>query len=188
MSDVQFGAIETWLKVRRAGVAFLVLPTPVAPVMTDEIGAPGQALRADNWMRYPQSLARLLQLMHQHAAQRLVLLSGDYHCFVHARLTLRSIESPTVLPHEVKVQQIVTSGIYCPYSFANTERAELHEPALDEWLPAGSMEWRYALESVDGAAAFASGSGYTEIDVDADGRVRPSFVPAMELHQSQPLS
>ena len=188
MSDDQFGAIETWLQMRRAGIAFLVLPTPVAPVMKDEIGPSGHALRADNWMRYPQSLAKLLQLIHQHAPQRLVLLSGDYHCFVNARLTLRSVPSPTVLPREVKVQQIVTSGIYCPYSFANTERAELHEPAPDEWLRAGTIEWRYALESVDGAAAFALGSGHTEIDVDADGRVRPSFVAAAPLHQSQPLS
>jgi cholesterol oxidase len=167
IQDSQFNAIRQWLADSRASQRprFLVLPTPVAPVFRVAVERPLHRLRCDDWQRFPDSLCRLFDLLIEDGAEQLVLLSGDYHCFVDCELKVtRGRNSATC-------RSITTSGAYCPYEFANTEEDELWQPTAQQpHLICGAYQLTYRIDK------FAAGPGYTRIVTHGRNPVTAHFV------------
>jgi cholesterol oxidase len=158
MSDTQFAAISRWLASTKTGMRprFLVLPTPVAPVFKAAVSRDEYQVRCDDWQRFPASRQRLFELFLEHGTERLVLLSGDYHCFADVVIEVGGPGST----RSVKVRSVVTSGTYCPYHFANTDPDELWhpDPALPDLLWKSNSRWTYGFRG-----KVRTGSGYTRL-------------------------
>jgi choline dehydrogenase-like flavoprotein len=161
-SDAEFQSLAQWLARTKGKLRVLVMSTPPAPVFLKAV-APAYRGRCDDWQRFPASRVRLFDLLYEDGCGHLLVLAGDYHCFTASRVRIDKGEGKVV-----SFPVITTSGLYCPYPFANTDREELWEGTADAWLDAPPYRWTYAIER------FEAGSGYTHI------RLRPAGSPWME--------
>jgi hypothetical protein len=181
-SEAQWQALSAWLTQQAHQApdqpAFIAMASPPAPCFADALGDPAHAVRTDAWGRFPDSHARLWQLIAASGHRRVVILCGDFHRFAHVvvQLQRQAASKPTDL---VRVHCVVTGGLYTPYPFANTQASEWWRPSPDEWLPAGHeggdadapLLWRYDIVNE------ADGSGHTQVQVDAQGQLRVRWHP-----------
>jgi hypothetical protein len=188
-SEAQWQDLEAWLKQLvkantqpEAHPAFIVMSTPPAPCFAQALGDPAHAVRTDAWGRFPDDHVRLWQVIAASGHHRVVILCGDFHRFAHAVVRLQPQGAP-----RIDVHCVVTGGLYAPYPFANTEASEWWRPGPDEWLPevdapahAGTLRWRYDI------LAEAEGSGHTQVQVDAQGRLQVRWHPTDLSKQAQP--
>ena len=172
MKDDQMTALQGWLcglqqdKDYAPRPKVVVTGSPIAPWFKAAHEGPGatpaSALWSDGWQRFPQSVAQLLGFIARHQIENVLFLSGDYHRHADVTLTLRGPNGP------VQARSIVTSGLYCPYPFANASAEEwLTDPTA---LDAGGCTWDYTLK------ASVGGNGYTRVSLFRDGRVQSDFV------------
>lgn len=172
MKDGQMTALQDWLLglqrdkryARRPKV--VVTGSPIAPwfkAAHEGHGAtPASALWSDGWQRFPDSVAQLLGFIARLRIEDVLFLSGDYHRHADVTLTLHGPHGP------VKARSIVTSGLYCPYPFANASEKEwLVNPT---GLAAGDCTWGYTLTNSFG------GNGYTRVSLFRDRPVQSDFV------------
>jgi cholesterol oxidase len=137
-SGRDFPALLSWLEASNdpndpSRPKFVVSPSVVFPWARETHGDVAYSLRSDAWDGYPHSLRDLLLLIAEREIQNVVFLSGDYHCslFCEARLQ-RSGRRP------VHAYSVVSSGLYSPYPFANTQAADLdmsYRGTLGVWFP-----------------------------------------------------
>lgn len=178
MGSEQMAALKDWLCQRQQDPAYkgrpkiVVMASPVAPLLADVCEDPAYAVRSDGWQRFPHSLAELFDFMADQGIDNVVFLSGDYHQFLDVDIEIAS------KGRVVRARSIATSGLYCPYPFANAEAAEWLPPHRCKNLPLAGIaggSWSYAIRSMQ------SGSGFTRLSFDAQGTVRCDFVPTDDL-------
>lgn len=165
LDDEQMRALEAWLRLTSAQTRprFIVLPAPLFPWFRSALGDPAYAVRADNWQRFPDTFEWLINLLATFG-DKVVLLCGDYHCFVDGNLEIEHIAGT-----RASVRCVVTSGLYCPYDVANTLAEQLAPTSSGA---TDVCRWRYQLRE------FGEGSGYTDVRV-SDARVKVEFVSAI---------
>jgi hypothetical protein len=139
----------------------------VAPVFGRAVARPEYGVRSDDWERHPRSRERLFDLLMKHGCEQLVVLGGDYHRFVDCEVRIRRAGTGG---STLTLRSITTSGLYCPYEFANTDAEEFWDSAGNtEWLGCGAYEWQYEIRASE------AGSGYTRSDVEANNTVSAHF-------------
>jgi phosphodiesterase/alkaline phosphatase D-like protein len=106
----------------------------------------------------------LLELIFDDGTGNLVFLCGDYHIYADCQFTLTSTEDKS---RRVTSRCVTTSGVYCPYDFANTDK-----PELMRFVTGSCARFDWACEMTD----CRTGSGYTVVDADATGRMSVRFV------------
>jgi cholesterol oxidase len=153
--------LKNWLldqqQKHQAMPKFVVSPSVVAPWPRETRGSLSYAMRSDAWDGYPESLECLFNCIVDHSIQNVVFLSGDYHCSVFCRIWLGGRGKATVPAYS-----IASSGLYCPYPFANTRYEDL-EAAYDDpyakrfgMLPnPGDLHVRYQSTRLDLQDSFA---------------------------------
>lgn len=174
MGDWQMHALCRWLLARHRDPAtagrpkVVVMGAPVAPRRASAHEGPGTETSADAWERFPASLETLFGCIAGHGIEHVVFLSGDYHRHADLTLILQAPGRPVVT-----ARSIVTSGLYCPYPFANAEADEWLMPPASLGLQAGAVRWGYRVDQSHG------GSGYTRLTLAAalGGAVTADFVP-----------
>jgi choline dehydrogenase-like flavoprotein len=167
MSPAQREAIEKWLEKTRtmdSRPRFIVLPSPPVPWFQQAAADPSYAVRSDAWQRFPACSEWLLRMILTDGTGQLVLLCGDYHLFADCEITVATNE-PDAIP--ISCRCITTSGVYCPYEFANTSPNEVLP--FFSWI-GPDFRWSYRMTSV------VQGSGYTHISASANGRVDVQFI------------
>ena len=163
MSEAQLGALLEWLSARRASPVPKFIACPALPLPRHRRAAaprqPAAALRSDSWDGYPQSLSRLLGHIARERVRNVVLLSGDEHLSLVARVTLRAGDGEPVVVHSVH-----SSALYAPFPFANS---------IDEDLVADET-FRLDGCSVEVRTRFAApGDGFAVVRVlEEEGRWR----------------
>ena len=139
LADSHWQELKEWLRnqndVAPAVPKFVVSAVPVFPWHPASRGHVLNSLRADAWDSFPHSLGQLLQFIAKHRIRNVVFLSGDYHCSLVARAELALIgeEQKTI------VHSVVSSALYSPYPFANTNPSRLtrsYTGRLSEWYGA----------------------------------------------------
>ncbi len=134
LSDAQLAALDAWLGETTIPLdrpRFIVGGLPLAPVRNGE--ADGKLWRnADGWHGFPGSLTRLLDIIVRHADKTIVFVAGDYHFSACAELTVDPSHT------NMKVYQIVGSGLYAPLPFTN-ERPEDYPARQQVRGPAGQV-------------------------------------------------
>ncbi len=127
----QWQALETWLKRGpRDRPRFLVCPAMPFPrerraiTGSTHYDGDGQepqrfaaAMHSDSWTGYPDSQARLLELIKASKVSKLVMINGDAHLGCIAEVWLDDSEFPFWAVH--------ASALYAPLPFANARRADL---------------------------------------------------------------
>lgn len=120
----------------------------------------GAWLREDGFAGYPRQLQAIVDLIVERQIQRVVFVGGDLHLSCAARLTL---QKPGKRP--VSAVQIVASGLYAPFTFANTSAQDiLWRVASSIQLPGCSI--MYLPELLTDAANFVKVSA-TPLDESA---------------------
>jgi hypothetical protein len=77
-------------------------------------------MREDGFAGYPKELQAIVDTIVELQIQRVVFVGGDLHLSCAARLTL---QKPGKRP--VSAVQIVSSGLYAPFAFANTSAHDI---------------------------------------------------------------
>ena len=113
MRPPQWDALVAFLRRNAERVAFVITPSMLLPRDLGVGPEPSLALEADDWDGYPASRDALLALLCELDAQRVVFLSGDAHtsCVAEATVTRGA--------REARLWSVHSSGLYCPYPFAN---------------------------------------------------------------------
>lgn len=128
MHQTQLQLLYAWLQMLQqlwpTAPKFVVSPSPVFPWGRDDLsrsntGHYPYAIRSDSWSGYPQSLIDLLTFIATQRIQRVVFLSGDAHLHMVARATL------TLNAEQTRIYSVISSGLYSPYPFANTDPSAL---------------------------------------------------------------
>ncbi|HEY2991878.1 MAG TPA: alkaline phosphatase D family protein [Methylomirabilota bacterium] len=113
MGDDQWEALQTFLVEHKEQVSFVVSPSMLLPRDLGLLREPSLALECDDWDGFPASRDALLAFLCEHDMRRVVFLSGDAHTSCVAEATVRSDG------HEARLWSVHSSGLYCPYPFAN---------------------------------------------------------------------
>jgi hypothetical protein len=113
MGATQWGALRAFLTAHRDEVSFVVSPSMLLPRDLGIRQEPSLALEADDWDAYPASRDELLAFLCENNLHRVVFLSGDAHTssVAHAVVTRGH--------HCATLSSVHSSGLYCPYPFAN---------------------------------------------------------------------
>jgi len=121
LAEDQTKALISWLGSQDISKPkFIVSPSVVAPWSRSTCGRRANALRADAWDGFPDSLHALFHFISENEIRNVVFLSGDYHSSLFCEIS-------TQIPgrQRVKSFSIVSSGLYSPYPFANTHAEDL---------------------------------------------------------------
>jgi len=116
----QMATLRHWLKYASPNEPrrpkFLVSPSVVVPWSRETAGHKSYALRSDAWDAFPSSLQHLLGYIAEKRIQNVVFLSGDYHCSLFCQIDLIRDQETMA-----RAYSIVSSGLYAPFPFANTQ-------------------------------------------------------------------
>jgi hypothetical protein len=118
MHDTQWQALKKFLVNNKENVSFVVSPSMLLPRDLGLGREPALALECDDWDGYPTSRDQLLALLCENDLQRVVFLSGDAHTSCVAKATV------TRDGHRATLSSVHSSGLYCPYPFANGSRED----------------------------------------------------------------
>ncbi len=127
----QWQDLKNWLEKEPLDrPRFLVCPAMPFPqerraiTGRERYNSPGQeaqqfaaAMHSDSWTGYPDSQARLLELIEASRVRNLVMINGDAHLGCIAEVWLENSEFPFWAVH--------ASALYAPLPFANARRADL---------------------------------------------------------------
>ena len=126
ISDRQMSALLDWLKTEQqidpTRPKFIVSASVIVPGATRDLAEPAQAMGSDGWSGYPKSLDQLFSFIATEQIQGVVLLQGDYHASV---VTEVEVAKNPELSDAVRVLSVVSSGLYAPYGFVNTQSKDL---------------------------------------------------------------
>jgi predicted alpha/beta hydrolase len=136
IGEVQQAELFGWLRAQQERQPdrpkFVVCPSVVLPLSRATGGSSAYALRSDGWDGFPRSLAGILDWIARHRIGQVVFVSGDLHCSLacEARLRHKDVDAVTT------VYSIVSSGLYAPYPFANSQPRDVQQRfkgTLGEW-------------------------------------------------------
>jgi hypothetical protein len=172
ISEEQFVRLEAWLKRQakadRWRPKFIVSPQVMFPWSVDVHdpldgrGSPG-SLRSDGWAGFPAALRRLLGFIAENDIRNVVLLSGDYHLSLAARMRLKTHS------HTVDLLSVVSSGLYAPFPFANAQARELQMHCRGSWRAPSGATIDYAVTPLvfeDGSGAITAEDGFAVVGVE----------------------
>jgi hypothetical protein len=124
----QAAELQDWISKDPAVPAFITSPSMLLPRRRRSTTSPRAALHSDAWDGYPGSLHRLLVHIWKTGRSNLVFLSGDEHLSSVVRATITRCDQPD---RAVALHSVHSSGLYCPYPFANAVPALFALP--DDW-------------------------------------------------------
>ncbi len=126
IGDDQMTALLDWLKREQLADAvrpkFIVSPSVIVPGVLRDLAEPGHAMGSDGWSGYPKSINQLLSFIAREQIQGVVFLQGDYHASL---VTEVQIAQNAELTDAVRVLSVISSGLYAPYGFVNTQAKDL---------------------------------------------------------------
>lgn len=158
MRDTQWQALTKFLMNNRENVSFVASPAMLLPRALGLDREPALALECDDWDGYPTSRDGLLALLCDNDLQRVVFLSGDTHTSCMAKATV------TRDGHRATLWSVHSSGLYCPYPFANGSREKY---ACDEVFRFGPDD-SYRCEIT--SAGWEPGDGFATLALSGSGR------------------
>lgn len=123
MSNEQWAALRGFLLRNRNQVSFVASPAMLVPRTLGLDREESLALSCDSWDGFPASMYALLALICEFELNRVIFLSGDAHTSSVVRATV------TRGGRRATFWSVHSSGLYCPYPFANDL---LESYALDE--------------------------------------------------------
>ncbi|MFT4101468.1 MAG: GMC oxidoreductase [Burkholderiaceae bacterium] len=164
LSPRQLAALLDWIDARPATAPCFIVTSAAPWPPTRALHANNAYLqRSDNWARYPREFHALLERIARRGLRNVVILCGDAHCSLSARVRYRFADTGWSGGFTV----VQSSGLYTPYPFANdrnadygvapgrsrrfTHRHEARGAAIDfDWTVTGGTDRRsYAIVDVD---------------------------------------
>jgi len=182
MDRPQWDALRTFLLDNRDQVSFVVSPSMLLPRRLGLGREPSLALDCDSWDGFPASRHELLALLCENDLKRVVFLSGDAHISCVAQATVTSDG------HCATLWSVHSSGLYCPYPFANGSADNYACDEVFHFRWGGpTHKYRCAIERV----TWAPGDGFATLTLTRSGGspqgLRVSFHRANDDNIAVPL-
>jgi len=136
---IQLDELKSWLcRVRHVDrPKFIFMGSVIAPLKR-EVEEQKLWMREDGVAGYPRELDQIARCILEHQVPGVVFVSGDLHLSYVANLELR--DKPGSGNASIRALQIVSSGLYAPLSFINTQASELkHHGTIS--LPTCEIEY-----------------------------------------------
>ena len=160
MDRPQWDALRTFLLDNRDQVSFVVSPSMLLPRRLGLGREPSLALDCDSWDGFPASRHELLALLCENDLKRVVFLSGDAHISCVAQATVTSDG------HCATLWSVHSSGLYCPYPFANGSADNYACDEVFHFRWGGpTHKYRCAIERV----TWAPGDGFATLTLTRSG-------------------
>jgi cholesterol oxidase len=170
IGDDQMSALLDWLKREQLAdpvrPKFIVSPSVIVPGVLRDLAEPGHEMSSDGWSGYPKSINQLLSFIAQEKIQGVVFLQGDYHASL---VTEVQIAQNAELTDAVRVLSVISSGLYAPYGFVNTQAKDLDGGAGGPRKPrrvlTGSQTHYRCIQS---PGMYCSDPNFVVISIDAE--------------------
>jgi len=133
MSQKQYQQLEAWLKNAHDTLPdvpkFIVSGSIVVPLASASVDEKRAWRNEDGWAGYPATLERLLGFIADNSIEKVVFVGGDAHLSSVSKIEL---DRGSARGGQTEVWQIVSSGLYAPYPFANSHREDFNWSGEDE--------------------------------------------------------
>ena len=129
LSDQQFDDLIAWMDNKPLKPKLIVSPSVILPRDTIVANAGYDSptvLRSDSWSGYPFSVRKLLSTIVEHEVRNVVFLAGDKHISCVSKIKIYEKNTGNDdMPEPIIIHSIVSSGMYAPFTFANTKIEDL---------------------------------------------------------------